>query len=62
MPILKNRSPLLGFSNIKVKRKTDIVTILYANEMIRLRCDMDHEQGYLTGQLSLKSVQRFARD
>ena len=61
MPILKNRS-LLGFSNIKVKRKTDIVTILYAYEMICSRCDMDHEQGYLMGQLSLKSVNWFGRD
>ena len=61
MPILKNRS-LLGFSNIKVKRKTDIVTMLYANEMIPSRCDMDHEQGYLMGQLVLKSVQQFGRD
>ena len=61
MPILKNQS-LLGFSNIKVKRKTDIETMLYANEVIRLRCDMDHEQGYLMGQLLLNSVQRFGRD
>ena len=52
----------MGFSNIKVKRKTDIVAMLYANEMIPSRCDMDHEQGYLMGQLLLNSVQRFGRD
>ena len=61
MSILKNQF-LLGFSNIRVKRKTDIETMLYANEVTHLRCDMDHEQGYLMGQLSLKSVQRFGRD
>ena len=61
MPILKNQF-LLGFLNIRVKRKTDIETMLYANEVIRLRCDMDHEQGYLMGQLLLKSVQQFGRD
>ena len=61
MPILKSQF-LLGFLNIRVKRKTDIETMLYANEAIRLRCDMDHELGYLMGQLSSKWVQRFGRD
>ena len=61
MPILKNRS-LLGFSNIKVKRKTDIETMLYANEVIHSRCDIEHEQGQLLGQLLSKLDHRFDRD